>query len=260
MIVFKTVHAATIEIEYDGYDFSRHQMVFRQFGSLATKVIVAMGVDEDDESEEDLNPDDGGIILRTIGHFCGSNLKDLTLRRLRIALSSNDYSTKNRVEIRGVLATLKKLSLNFVCIRGSFLRWAHSLEEVSIHSCCHMEKLPEMTTLSQLKILHIGACPIWPLIPGESFAEFLQMNSSIEEVDYHFIVVLDSHLQAICSLPKLTHLKLIMIQYDGKDLALIANARKLKMLTLRIDPSERPKFLKLQTKLPAGCEYSVEDF
>lgn len=254
IIVFKTVHAATIDIVYDENDFSKQEMIFRQFGSTATKVLVSTKVDEDVE----LFFDDGGKILRTIGHFCGSNLIDLTLRNLKIQLSAKNHSAKNRNEIRNVLAALEKLKLTLVCIKGNFLVYAQALQELVIHSCCYLHQLPEVTTLPQLKTLDIGARPFWPFIPGDSFHEFLRKNPSIEKIDYGFVHMNEGHLEAMCSLPKLSDLKRIMIEYDPDEFSLIANARSLKKLQLCVDPDDRDRFLNSRNILPIGCEYSVE--
>lgn len=273
-IVFKTVHSAAIKVEYDTENVSQQQMIFRQFGSLATKVEVNMPIKEkeednsDDDSEDDsedefvdIYHDDGNKVLRTIGHFCGSNLKDLTLRHMNIDLSSSDFTSKERVEVQRMLAALSKLTLMVVCIKIPFLQWARSLQELVIHSGCLMQTLPEITTLPQLKIFRIGACPTRSLVLSNNFSKFLRMNPSIEELDYHLTdLIFDGHLASICSLPKLTHLKLILLGCYDEDLSVIATARKLKKLTVYTLPSNHRQISKLRNMLPTGCKFSIENF
>lgn len=83
--MFKKIHAASIDVCYDEDDTDSFHLVFRQFGSLAARVKVMALSDVDDR---DIFHGDGYKILRTISHFCGTNLKDLTLCCVEIDLSS----------------------------------------------------------------------------------------------------------------------------------------------------------------------------
>ncbi|KAG4075692.1 hypothetical protein HA402_003517 [Bradysia odoriphaga] len=251
-IVFQTFHDASIDVYYDEVDPDDFHLVFRRFGSLATKVKVTALYGDDDE---DIFQGDGNKVLRIIGHFCGTNLKDLTLSRVEIDLSKSRSSKRHR-EVRHLLGKLRKLTLINVCVRSRLLRYTTSLTELMILNC-RMEKLPEVATLPRLKSLSIGACPHWPFIAGRKFNEFLRANPSIEKVDYHLNIVGDGHLNSICALPKLTHLDIITVNYDTELSLLLASiGKKLKKLNIR----GHSKFSELQNLLPSGCDFSFEEY
>ncbi|KAG4067020.1 hypothetical protein HA402_000011 [Bradysia odoriphaga] len=255
-IVFRTVHNGFIKLDYGAEHFSKQQIVFRQFGSLASRVELDMIAKN--RGDDNIFHDDTNKVLRTIGHFCGANLKDLTLRGMMIDLSSSFFSAKDRAEIIQLLAMLTKISLMHVCIKSRFLAWARSVQELMIHSSCHAETLPEITVLPQLKVFSIGACPTWPMVAGDELKEFLRDNRSIEKVDYHFIVKGDGHLESICSLPKLTHLEIILLNCDDEDLSSFAIARKLKKLVVHALRCHG-KLSALQRLLPSDCEITIKD-
>lgn len=257
-LVFRDVHAATIELEYNAENFAKQQLVFQQFGRLAKKVKIVTRRYADD----DIFHSDGDKILRTIGHFCGKNLQDLTLRCMKIDLWSTNYSVKDRNDVLDVFKSVVKLTLSHVCIKSDvngngLLNWTKSLEELSIHSCCPAETLLELTVLPKLKILHIGACPPCPFVVSNDFNDFLKVNPSIEELNYHFWFMGHDYLKSICALPRLTNLEVLLLECNG--LSLIANARKLKQLTVHVAPEDHRQFSKLRKLLPTGCDYNIKD-
>lgn len=258
-LVFRNVHAATIELVYNAENFEKQQLVFQQFGRLAKEVKIVI---RHDDADTDIFHPDGDKVLRTIGHFCGKNLQDLTLRGMKINLRSTNYSVKDRNDVLDVLKSVAKLTLDTVCIKSDvngygFLNWTKSLKELSIHSCCPEETLLELTVLPKLKILHIGACPSWPIVVSNDFNDFLKVNPSIEELTYHFWIMGKDYLKSICALPRLTNLELLLLECNG--LSLIANARKLKQLTIHVAPEDHRQFSKLRKLLPTGCDYTIED-
>lgn len=259
LATFEKLHSATIEIEYDPDNFDQKQMIFRQFGSLATKIIVSSRNYTDEE--ETMFDQIGCEILATISHFCGSNLKDLTLGGMLIDISpkSIGFFAENQMEVRKLIGTLSNVSLVNVCVKSRFFQYLRSLEELVIHSCCHMEDLPQITTLPQLKTLRIGACPHWPLVPGDEFNEFLRANPSIEKIDYNFIVLNDGHLESICALPNLTELEVYLIHSNANEIALLSKMKKIKKLKLYIDPMRRNQFSKLREMLPSDVHLSIKD-
>lgn len=255
-LVFRsTVHDATIDMVYDEENFRKQRLIFQQFGRLAKTVKIDMGRSGDDE-DEDIFHEDGNNVLSMIGQFCGANLQDLTLRGMAIDISSADYSSKQRSDVWQLFGTVKKLTLCAVCIKQGLFEWMKSLNELHIHSCCHMEQLPEIKTLPELKVLKIGACPSWPFIIGYNFVEFLKMNPTIEELDYHYIKLGYGFMKSICALPRLTKLEMLLL--ESTDFHNISSARKLKQLTVHIAPEDEHQFLQLKDVVPTGCEYSVK--
>lgn len=262
--IFTTDHASTIKINYESIE--RLRLVFQQFGHLATTADINMNGsngrqshDDSDDDSEDEDPFhiDGNKVLGVIGQFCGSNLTDLKLCGMQIDLSSAEYSTENLSGVKRVLLRLNKFALVRSCVKGIF-RWMQSLEELHIHSCCFLDEMPAPVKLPRLKIVKIGSCVGWPMIVGRCFIEFLRLNPSIETIEYHFIALPDGYLKAICSLPKLLHLDLMVFDYDASVFPALASARKLKKLVVHTKRSDRRRFSNFQKSLPTGCECIID--
>lgn len=252
-MTFRDNHAATIEIEYDPDNFPKQEMIFQIFGGLAKNVSIRMKPTD----EDDMFHSDGDKVLRMIGRFCGANLKTLTLALMQIDFTSENYSSNERKEVFKLLSTIEKLRLFSVCAKGGLLKSTRSLRELFIHSCCHMEALPELVTLPELRSVEIGACPSWPFIVGDIFNSFLKMNPSIEKVSYDFFYNNNAHLKEICKLPRLTHLEVVALNTNVFT-TIADNARKLKELTVHVLPSDHGRFLSFKNRLPSGCSYTVE--
>lgn len=252
-IAFQKFHASSINVYYDGNDARDFYLAFRQFGSLATKINVSALYGFNDG---DIFHDDGNKILRTIGYFCGASLNELSLRGVKINLSTETCSSRSFSKIKNRLAGLSKLTLTNVFVRRKFLKFATELNELTIVNC-RMEELPEVATLPQLRTISVNACSHWPFIMGNNFDQFLRANPSIETVVYCLNIGGSVHLKSICDLPKLRSLTIVLVHYNQQLESLLVNVGKsLKKLDIR----GHKKYSLIKNMIPSGCEFTFENY
>lgn len=269
--VFTEVHNATIKLEYDANSFVKQQKVLQYFGRLAQKVEVDMPVnpkyyndgdtdsddsyDSDDDDGEYIFHRDGDKVLRSIAHFCGVNVKELSLSFIQIRLRKPFYSHKDFTDVIMLLNNLCKLTLISACTSADFFQHTKSLTELNIHNGCPDNKLFE-TTFPKLMKLMIGNCGNMPFNFGHKFNDFLNKNRSLKKLCYTSVELEDGYLESMCSLPRLTFLH-VPVSNDT-DLSPIARARKLKNLIFQVMPDDLRQFSALCALLPNGCKFSTQ--
>lgn len=123
--IFITVHEATINFKYVSNNFVKQQKILLHFGRLAKKIEV-----NHDSGAADILHGDGNKVLRSIGHSCGPNLKELVLVALEIRILPP-------LNVINLLTNLDKLKLIMVCTcaeSGEIFGFMNSLTELFIHN------------------------------------------------------------------------------------------------------------------------------